>query len=809
MPSTLADSAIDHLVRGLHADPFAVLGPHEVQHEGRSGLAIRAFRPDAAAIVIRGRSDFAVFPMVRLHEAGLFEAFLLATTRDAFDYRLTIERKDGTTIEIDDPYRYGPVLTSFDQHLFAEGTHVRSFDRLGARPMVHGIRPGVHFAVWAPNARRVSVVGDFNEWDGRVNPMRRLVTSGLWEIFLPDLGVGDRYKFEVVTAQGQSVLKADPCGRYFETPPLTASIVWDATDYRWGDADWMTARLERAMGFHRPMSIYEVHLGSWRRSGSGGLMTYAEMAETLVPYAREMGFTHIELMPVMEHPFTGSWGYQVIGFFAPTSRYGPPEEFKAFVDACHRAGLGVILDWVPGHFPKDMHGLARFDGTALYEHADPRQGEHQDWGTLVFNYGRPEVRSFLLSNALYWIEEFHVDGLRVDAVASMLYLDYSRQPGAWVPNRFGGRENLEAIEFMQQLTRLIGAEHPDVPIIAEESTSWPGVTRPVHLGGLGFAYKWNMGWMHDMLDYCKQDPVYRKYHHERITFSLIYAFAENFILPFSHDEVVHGKGSMLNKMPGDEWQKHATLRALYGYMFTHPGKKLLFMGGELAQWREWNHDTELDWEILGEPRHAGMQRWVRDLNHAYAAEPSLWGLDFQSDGFSWIDCHDHENSVISFMRRGRAADDLSVMVVNFTPRTRTGYRIGVPFGGTYREVLNSDAEVYGGSNIGNLGAVVASGEPSHGFDHSVTLTVPPLGFVMLRPANSGATGAMGSAGAPGSGASSAGAAGASGATGAPGAGAPGSSGAAGASGAPDASGASGASGALDETSQPDDDDDDR
>ncbi len=521
----------------------------------------------------------------------------------------------------------------------------------------------------------------------------------------------------------------------------------------------MRARLTRAMGFRQPMSIYEVHLGSWRRAADGGLMTYREMAETLVPYVREMGFTHIELMPVMEHPFTGSWGYQVIGFFAPTSRYGAPEDFKAFVDACHQADIGVILDWVPGHFPKDMHGLARFDGTALYEHADPRQGEHQDWGTLIFNYGRPEVRSFLLSNALYWIEEFHVDALRVDAVASMLYLDYSRQAGQWVPNRFGGRENLEAIEFLQQLTKLVGAEHPDVPIVAEESTSWPGVTRPAHLGGLGFAYKWNMGWMHDMLDYCKQDPVYRKYHHERITFSLMYAFAENFILPFSHDEVVHGKGSMVNKMPGDVWQKHATLRALFGYMFTHPGKKLLFMGGELAQWREWNHDTELDWEALSDAHHAGMQRWVRDLNHAYAAEPSLWERDFEPDGFSWIDCHDHENSVISFVRRGHDSNSVTVVVVNFTPRPRDQYRIGVPLAGTYVEVLNSDAEVYGGSNIGNLGEVIAIAGPSHGFDYSIALTVPPLGFLMLRPlpqvrrapgpGTGAGTGALGALGAPG------------------------------------------------------------
>jgi 1,4-alpha-glucan branching enzyme len=591
----------------------------------------------------------------------------------------------------------------------------------------------VHFAVWAPNARRVSVVGDFNGWDGRVHPMRVLITSGLWEIFLPDLGEGDRYKFEIVTPHNQLVLKSDPCGRYFETPPRTASVVWKPGDYTWHDGDWMAARPARQMWFREPMSIYEVQLASWRRNANGASLSYRELADTLVPYVRDMGFTHLELLPVMEHPFAGSWGYQVIGFFAPTSRLGTPDDFKYFVDSCHRAGIGVILDWVAGHFPKDMHGLARFDGTALYEHDDPRQGEHQDWGTLVFNYGRPEVRSFLLSNALYWIEQFHIDGLRVDAVASMLYLDYSRQEGGWVANQYGGRENLEAIDFLQMLNRLVGAEHPDVPLIAEESTSWPGVTRPVHLGGLGFAYKWNMGWMHDMLDYAKEDPIHRKYHHGKITFSMLYAFSENFILPFSHDEVVHGKKSMLDKMPGDVWQKHASLRALYGYMFTHPGKKLLFMGGEIGQWREWNHDWQLDWEVLGDPRHAGVQRWLRDLNRTYRAERSLWEVDFDPAGFSWIDCNDHENSVISFVRRAARSDDATVVVVNFTPVARHGYRIGVPPAAAYVEVLNSDSDLYGGSNVGNSGRVAVDERPSHGFERSLSLTIPPLGFVLLKP----------------------------------------------------------------------------
>jgi 1,4-alpha-glucan branching enzyme len=776
---------IQGVVRGMHADPFAVLGPHGTAE----GLAVRAFWPQARGIDLRliggsaaadrrdtdsrpadrlrtgggalaqstvsggrhpthvepgaapeaaspeggaaHRVDDAGRPMTRLHAEGLFEIVVPGVTREGFDYRLRISAADGRTFDLDDPYRYGPVLTDFDLHLLNEGTHVRAFDKLGARVITHGIRRGVHFAVWAPDAHRVSVVGDFNGWDGRVHPMRR--TGGYWEIFVPDLGVGDRYKFEVVARSGLVMLKADPCGRYFETPPDTASIVWSSEGYVWGDASWMAARADGDQRLRRPMSVYEVHLGSWRRGDTGRLLGYRELADTLVPYVKEMGFTHVELLPVMEHPFTGSWGYQVIGFFAPTSRFGPPQDFKAFVDACHQAGLGVILDWVPGHFPKDQHGLARFDGTALYEHADPRQGEHQDWGTLVFNYGRHEVRSFLLSNALFWLEEFHVDGLRVDAVASMLYLDYSRPAGQWVPNRYGGRENLEAIEFLKQLNLLVAAQCPGAVMVAEESTSWPGVTRPVHLGGLGFTYKWNMGWMHDMLDYTKQDPVYRKWYHERITFSLMYAYSERFVLPFSHDEVVHGKRSMLDKMPGDAWQKHGTLRALYGYMFAHPGRKLLFMGGEIGQWREWNHDWQLDWEVLGDARHRGLQRWVRDLNDLYRAEPALWENDDDPRGFSWIDCHDHDHSIVSLVRRAEDPDDLLVAVVNFTPVPRRGYRIGVPRPGTYRERLNSDAAIYGGSNLGNAGLVATEARPAHGYDQSLVLLVPPLGFLLLKP----------------------------------------------------------------------------
>ena len=721
---------VDAIVRGAHSDPFAVLGPHDLAN----GLAIRVFRPRARSVELQAFNGAPKLQALKkIHPDGLFEIVVPAVTREAFDYRLRVVWEDGSSSEIDDPYRYGPVLTSFDLHLLGEGTHFQAFDKLGARKITHGIRDGVHFAVWAPNARRVSVAGNFNAWDGRVHPMRALRPGGYWEIFIPDLGGGDPYKFEIVGADGSTVLKSDPCGRYFETPPNTASIVWDSPGYVWQDDAWMAARKRAEQWKRRPMSIYEVHLGSWQRSPDGRLRSYREMAQRLVSYVKDMGFTHVEMLPVMEHPYTASWGYQVIGFFAPTSRFGTPDDFKALVDAFHQAGIGVILDWVPGHFPKDQHGLARFDGTALYEHADPRQGEHQDWGTLVFNYGRHEVRSFLLSNALFWLKEFHIDGLRVDAVASMLYLDYSRKEGEWVPNEFGGRENLEAIEFIKQLNMLIDHDCPGTFVCAEESTSWPGVTRPVHLGGLGFTYKWNMGWMHDMLDYTKEDPVHRKWHHNKITFSMIYAYSEAFILPFSHDEVVHGKRSMLDKMPGDMWRKHANLRALYGYMFVHPGKKLMFMGSEIGQWREWNHDWQVEWETVGDPRHAGLQRWVRDLNAVYAANPSLWDEDFAPQGFTWIDCNDHEHSIVALLRRAQSQRDFTVAVVNFTPVARYRYRLGVPEPGAYAELLNSDAAVYGGSNVGNQGEVVAAAEPSHGHAYSVTLTVPPLGFVLLKP----------------------------------------------------------------------------
>jgi 1,4-alpha-glucan branching enzyme len=564
--------------------------------------------------------------------------------------------------------------------------------------------------------------------------MRLLAPSGFWEIFIPELPDGQKYKFEVRTRDGDVLKKSDPYGVAFEVPPQSASIVRDISHYTWRDRDWMTRRHALGGWLDRPMAIYEAHLESWARVPEEGdrFLTYRELAHQLVPYVKEMGFTHIELLPVMEHPFSGSWGYQVLGFFAPTSRFGSPEDFKYFVDACHRAGLGLILDWVPGHFPKDEHGLARFDGTSLYEHADPRQGEHQEWGTLVFNYGRNEVRNFLLSNALFWLEEYHIDGLRVDAVASMLYLDYSRGEGQWIPNVFGGRENLEAVDFLRKLNSLTHGEYPGTITAAEESTAFSGVSRPVHLGGLGFTYKWNMGWMHDILEYAQENPVHRRWHHNRVTFSMLYAFTENFILPFSHDEVVHGKRAMLDKMPGDAWQRRATLRTLYGYMYAHPGKKLLFMGSEFGQWSEWNHDRSLDWHLLADPSHAGLRRFVQDLNRHYEAERALHQVDFDASGFRWIDCNDNENSVVSIVRYAKDRRDFLVMAFNFTPVPRGDYRIGVPEGGSYEEILNSDAAVYGGSNVGNCGGAWSEPVAAHGFDQSLRLMIPPLGCLFLK-----------------------------------------------------------------------------
>jgi 1,4-alpha-glucan branching enzyme len=725
----IAPSPFTAVAEGRSGDPFSILGPHRVG----GTLVVRAVHPAAAAVDLRIGGELQA--MRPRGEPGLFELTLpLAAGADLPDYRLVLTFDDGRIVEIDDPYRYGQVLTDFDLHLFGEGNLNRAFEKFGANRVHVGPTAGVHFAVWAPNAQRVSVVGDFNGWDGRVHPMRLLMPSGVWELFVPGLPDGEKYKFEIRTRAGHLLLKSDPYGVWFETPPRTASIVRDISGYRWGDEEWMASRARHGEWLDEAMSIYEVHLGSWARvpEEGGRCLTYRELAERLPAYVKDLGFTHVELLPVMEHPFSGSWGYQVLGFFAPTSRFGPPEDFKLLVDACHQAGLGVILDWVPGHFPKDMHGLARFDGTALYEHADPRQGEHQDWGTLIFNYGRNEVRNFLLSNALFWLEKYHVDGLRVDAVASMLYLDYSRRPGEWVPNEYGGRENLDAIRFVQRLNVLTHGEHPGTMTAAEESTAWPGVSRPAHLGGLGFTYKWNMGWMHDMLRYIHEDPVHRRWHHSLITFSMLYAFSENFVLPFSHDEVVHGKGALLDKIPGDVWQKHATLRTLYAYMWGHPGKKLLFMGSELGQWREWDHDGSVEWHLLDEPAHAALRRFVQALNWHYRAEPALHECDFTPAGFRWIDCNDNENSVVSFVRFARNPEDAVVLVFNFTPVPRTAYRIGVPAAGYYTELLNSDAAAFGGGNVGNAGGIASDPTPAHGFDDSIALTVPPLGCLLLK-----------------------------------------------------------------------------
>jgi 1,4-alpha-glucan branching enzyme len=726
------------LVRGQEADPFKWLGAHV---DGRSGrVVVRLLRPgvESADLLLRHPHE-ARLPMARQHPDGLFEVEIpeLVTLEGGIDYRFHVRFEQGGEAVLDDAYRFGRVITDYDLHLFGEGTLREVYDRLGAHPMSLGGVSGVHYAVWAPNAQRVSVIGDFNAWDGRIHPMRRLLPSGVWELFVPDLGEGQRYKFEVRTRAGHLLHKIDPYARFFEVPPRSAAIVCKTSDYVWEDADWMRRRTEERSWFERPMSIYEVHLASWRRVPEDGnrSLTYRELADQLVPYVKDMGFTHIEMLPVLEHPFSGSWGYQVTGFFAPTSRHGDPREFKFFVDACHRAGIGVLLDWVPGHFPKDAHGLALFDGTALFEHEDPRQGEHQDWGTLVFNYGRNEVRNFLLSSALFWLEEYHLDGLRVDAVASMLYLDYSREAGQWVPNRFGGRENLEAVQFLQQLNTLTHAEVPGTITVAEESTAWPGVSRPVHLGGLGFTYKWNMGWMHDTLKFTARDPVHRRWAQNEITFSMLYAFSENFILPYSHDEVVHGKRSMLDKMPGDSWQKAATLRALYAFMYAHPGKKLLFMGDEFGQWREWNHEASLDWDLLPHFPHEGIHALVRELNRLHHDQPALYERDFVAEGFQWIDGSDAEHSVIAFMRRGAQPESPLVCVVNWTPVVRNGYRVGVPAAGAWRVLLNTDEQRWGGSGAGTIGAIDATPDASHGFDQSLPLALPPLGALIVERAD--------------------------------------------------------------------------
>jgi 1,4-alpha-glucan branching enzyme len=739
---------MEAIIGGYHGDAFSVLGPHPITIEkGKTAWEIRAFLPQAksATVVLNGALNGnltgalsgtapaipavipAVIPMEKQHHEGFFVATLNTLP---VAYRFRIEDFHGGEALIEDPYRFGPIISDFDLHLHSEGTLYEAWHSFGSHvTQLVGV-PGVRFAVWAPEAATVSVAGDFNDWDTRRHPMR-LRNSGVWEIFLPAAKKGDSYKYFVRSKhKGYQQLKADPFACQAEVPPKSASVICDTSGYEWKDDAWMASRASKSW-LREPLSLYEVHLESWMRGPAGEPLTYHEMAVKLVEYVKRVGYTHVELLPVQEHPFSGSWGYQVTGYFAPTSRFGTPEDFMFLVDSFHDAGIGVIADWVPGHFPKDAHGLAWFDGTALYEHADPRQGEQTEWGTNVFNFGRNEVREFLISNALFWLKEYHIDGLRVDAVASMLYLDYARKSGEWIPNRFGGRENLEAIEFLRRFNEL-AHEVPGAITIAEESTAFPAVSRPVYANGLGFTMKWNMGWMHDMLNYFSIDPIHRRFHHNNITFSILYAFSENFVLPVSHDEVVYGKRSLLSKMPGDEWQKFANVRAFMAYMFAHPGKKLLFMGCDIGDYNEWNHNASVPWQILQFPLHAGLQLCIRELNRLYRAEPALYQVDFEYGGFDWVDISDVEKSVISFVRKGEQPDEQILFVCNFTPVPRENYEVGVSEPGFYREVLNTDAAVFGGSNMGNLGGVTACEVPRHHRPCSISITLPPLAVVAFK-----------------------------------------------------------------------------
>jgi 1,4-alpha-glucan branching enzyme len=722
--------AMDAVVRAEHGDPFGFLGLHE--EDGQ--LVVRSMQPRATAVsVVDARNGQVVAELPRLRDEGLFGGPVPG--RERFPYRLRLDYGDGVTEIIEDPYRFPPVLGELDLHLLGEGTHLHLYRRLGAHEIIVEGVAGVSFAVWAPNARSVAVIGDFNHWDGRVHLMRRRVEVGVWEIFIPGIRRGALYKYEIRGSEGNlQPAKADPFGFAAEQPPRTASVVHDLQAYPWTDGAWMERR-QAAVAREAPVSIYEVHLGSWRRVPEEGNrpLSYCELAVELAAYAKDMGFTHVELLPIHEHPFSGSWGYQPIGLYAPTSRFGSPDDFRAFIDYLHNQGIGIIIDWVSGHFPTDPHGLMTFDGTHLYEHADPRQGFHQDWNTAIFNYGRNEVRNYLYSNALFWLDEYHVDGLRVDAVASMLYLDYSRQPGEWIPNRFGGNENLEAIEFLRRMNEVVYGQHPGAVTVAEESTAWPMVSRPVYLGGLGFGYKWNMGWMHDTLRYMSKEPIHRRYHHDDLTFGLLYAFHENFVLPLSHDEVVHGKGSIFGRMPGDRWQRFANLRAYYAFMFCHPGKKLLFMGNEFGQEREWNAEASLDWHLLDDPMHQGVRDCLRQLNALYRQLPALHEQDCEGRGFAWIDCNDRDNSVLSWLRRAIDPDDFVAIIANFTPVVRGGYRLGVPRGGWYTELMNTDSALYGGSNVGLGGGAMAEPVPWHGHPFSLALRLPPLGALILRP----------------------------------------------------------------------------
>jgi 1,4-alpha-glucan branching enzyme len=727
---------LDSLLVARNSDPFGILGPHPVESPEGRRWAVRFFQPRAvdAQILQHGVDPL---ELRKLRPEGFFEAVLpgisdLAPTPSS--YRIRFRTGHGEVFENFDTYAFPFLLTEFDLYLMGEGRHYDAYEKLGAHiKTVDGIS-GVHFAVWAPSARRLSVVGDFNRWDGRVNPMRYRGSSGIWELFIPELGPGTIYKYEIVGPHDTVLpLKADPYAFASELRPNTGSVVAQIDTHHWNDSDWLNQRVHKNW-LESPITVYEVHLGSWRRipEDHNRWLSYRELADQLIPYVKDLGYSHIELLPIMEHPYDGSWGYQTLGYFAATSRFGSPSDFMEFVDRCHQAGLGVFLDWTPAHFPRDAHGLAQFDGTHLYEHADPRQGSHPDWGTLVYNYGRNEVQNYLLSNALFWLDKFHIDGLRVDAVASMLYLDYSRKHGEWIPNRYGGRENLEAIDFFRRLNEVTHLRFPGVLTIAEESTSWPSVSRPTYLGGLGFSLKWNMGWMNDTLHYFSKNPIYRRYEHNKLTFSLLYAFSENFMLPFSHDEVVHGKNSLLHKMPGDMWQQFANLRVLFAYQYAHPGKKLLFMGQEFGQRHEWSEAHSLDWHLLQHQSHQGIQRLVRDLNHLLSSEAALHQVDFDWQGFEWIDANDSDNSVYSFIRRGKDPDDLIIAVINATPVVRYGYRIGVPRPGHYTEILNTDAATYGGSNVGNLGGMNADEHAWMGRRHSLPITLPPLAAIFLK-----------------------------------------------------------------------------
>jgi 1,4-alpha-glucan branching enzyme len=751
MAVTVAPEQIDSIVWNQHHDPFEVLGPHMIQQDGQTVWAIRAYLPtaDEAWVVLpENRSEH---PMEKGHNPHFFECLL--TTQELSNYQLKYREGEHERF-VYDPYAFKTRrITDFDVHLFAEGNHHRIYEKLGAHVTeIDGVS-GVYFAVWAPGARNVSVLGDFNYWDGRKHQMRR-TGNGIWELFIPEIGYGEHYKYEIKNPHGHIYEKSDPYGFQQEVRPKTASIVTDLDAYEWQDADWMEQRRHTEPLDH-PVSVYEVHLGSWLHASSADpaqlpdgtiqpavqvadlkpgarFLTYRELAAKLIPYVKELGFTHIELLPIAEHPFDGSWGYQVTGYYAATSRYGTPEDFMYFVDQCHQAGIGVLIDWVPGHFPKDGHGLAFFDGTHLYEHADPRQGEHKQWGTLVFNYGRNEVRNFLVANALFWFDKYHIDGMRVDAVASMLYLDYLREDGAWVANQYGGRENIEAADFLRQVNHVVFSYFPGVLSIAEESTSWPMVSWPTYVGGLGFNLKWNMGWMHDMLDYFHMDPWFRQFHQNNVTFSIWYAFSENFMLALSHDEVVHGKSNMLGKMPGDEWQKFANMRCLFTYMFTHPGKKTLFMSMEYGQWSEWNVWGDLEWHLLQYEPHQKHHTFMTKLNELYKSEPALYTNDFSQDGFEWIDCNDNRHSVVSFIRRDRDSPDFVVTICNFTPQPHSHYRLGVPESGYYREIFNSDAREFGGSNMGNLGGKWTDDWAYHGQSYSIDVTLPPMAVVVFK-----------------------------------------------------------------------------